>query len=110
LCRNCFLQRYAFGNDTVLSNGYSISVYAKGLGSVDLNKMERTWGNIFGDEDAKWEYTMGPMREKVPERDRKTYRLKYAEAQDRTLRQLYVWKGPEDHSVPDEVIELIWTR
>ncbi|KAH7021556.1 uncharacterized protein B0I36DRAFT_297300 [Microdochium trichocladiopsis] len=92
-CGNCFLQRFIFGNDTVLSNGYSITVYRKGVDSLDLNKIERTWGNVYAGEDPKYEYSMGPLRDRVPDSDHKTYYLKYTEVRADLMRQLYVWKG-----------------
>ncbi|KAH7027427.1 uncharacterized protein B0I36DRAFT_364629 [Microdochium trichocladiopsis] len=107
-CGNCFLQRFAFNNDTVLANGYSISFYPKGLGAIDLNKMERTWGNVYGEEDPKYGYTLGPLRDRVPDGEHKTYYLKYTEARQRVMRQLYVWKGLK--GAADEVVELVWTR
>ncbi|KAH7012726.1 uncharacterized protein B0I36DRAFT_399763 [Microdochium trichocladiopsis] len=109
-CGNCFLQRFIFGNDTVLSNGYSITVYPKGVDSLDLNKIERTWGNVYAGEDPKYEYSMGPPRDRVPDSDHKTYYLKYTEVRADLMRQLYVWKGVEDRGVPDEVVELVWRR
>ncbi|KAH7012171.1 uncharacterized protein B0I36DRAFT_426031 [Microdochium trichocladiopsis] len=109
-CGNCFLQRFIFGNDTVLSNGYSITVYRKGVDSLDLNKIERTWGNVYAGEDPKYEYSMGPLRDRVPDSDHKTYYLKYTEVRADLMRQLYVWKGVEDRGVPDEVVELVWRR
>ncbi|KAH7035844.1 uncharacterized protein B0I36DRAFT_406552 [Microdochium trichocladiopsis] len=106
----CFLQRFAFGSDTILSNGYSISIYANGLGSIDLAKMERTWGNAAGEEDLKWAYTMGPMRDRVPDDERKTYYLQYTEVVGQLMRQLYVRKGSGDTGSSDEVVELVWMR
>ncbi|KXJ89015.1 hypothetical protein Micbo1qcDRAFT_150237 [Microdochium bolleyi] len=109
-CGDCFLQRWAFGTDTVLSNGYSITVYADGLESIDFEKMERTWGNVYGAEDPKYGYTIGPTRDKLPDNKHKTYYLKHTELDGRArkMRQLYVWKGGE--GISDEVVELVWTR
>ncbi|KAH7012282.1 uncharacterized protein B0I36DRAFT_389729 [Microdochium trichocladiopsis] len=87
-CGNCFLQRFIFGNDTVLSNGYSITVYPKGVDSLDLNKIERTWGNVYAGKDPKYEYSMGPLRDRVPDSDHKTYYLKYTEVRADLMRQL----------------------
>ncbi|KAI1849161.1 hypothetical protein JX265_012795 [Neoarthrinium moseri] len=109
-CGSCFLQRWRFGHDTVLSNGYSIGVYSEGLDAIDLSKMERTWGQIYGDEDPRYEYILGSLRDKVGEDQRKTYHLKDTEIRRGTMRQLYLRKGDPKASQPDEVIELIWRR
>ena len=71
--------------------------------------MERTWRVVYPDEDPKFGYTLGEVRDRVADADRKTYYLKYTEARERTMRQLYIWRGPEGEGVPDEVIELMWT-
>ncbi|KXJ89014.1 hypothetical protein Micbo1qcDRAFT_177502 [Microdochium bolleyi] len=118
-CGECFLQRYTFGTDTVLSNGYSIGVYADGLASLDLAAMERTFNNKFNVDDPTFDYTMGPTRERLPDDKRKTYHLKYTEVVESGeeeagsfMRQLYVRKGSgeEEKDEPDEVVELVWRR
>ncbi|KAL9130142.1 MAG: hypothetical protein Q9175_007100, partial [Cornicularia normoerica] len=43
VCGECFLQRWQFEGDTVLSNGYSIAEYPKGITREELEKAEHTW-------------------------------------------------------------------
>lgn len=42
MCGGCFLQRFKFGSDTVLTNGYSIASYSNGTASIDLSQTEAT--------------------------------------------------------------------
>ncbi|CAM1511998.1 Fc.00g095110.m01.CDS01 [Cosmosporella sp. VM-42] len=41
-CGGCFLQRFRFGSDTVLTNGYSIAMYQGGTGNLDFDRIEGT--------------------------------------------------------------------
>ncbi|KAJ1326044.1 DUF604 domain-containing protein [Microdochium nivale] len=109
-CGDCFLQRWVFGTNTILSNGYSIGIYTDDVESMDLDKMEKTFDNIYGEEDPKYGYTLGPMRDRVPDHKRKTYYLKHTEVDGQIMRQLYVWKSDEASGLSDEVVELVWTR
>ncbi|RYP41988.1 hypothetical protein DL767_000619 [Monosporascus sp. MG133] len=63
-CGGCFLQRWRFGKDTVFSNGYSIVKYRHGLENLDLNKMEHTFGAVYGDVDPQYDFTIGPLRDR----------------------------------------------
>src|SRR5690606_23493440 len=60
-CGDCFLQRWRFGTDTVLANGYSVSVYPGGLDGLELDKTEETWG----ESGRAFEFSLGPMRPKM---------------------------------------------
>lgn len=108
-CGDCFLQRWRFNGDTILANGYSISVYEGGISDDDLGFMEGTW------EDAmSYEATMGKMRSRVEEGKKKSYRLVDAEEVDGNLRQVFVhhgrWDLDEDgeEEAMDEVVEIWW--
>jgi hypothetical protein len=90
---DCFLQRITFGEDTVLSIGYSIAIYRQGLANIDLDRMEKTWGQVYGDQDPQYDFVIGPPRDKVPDEDRKTYFLKATEVSNGVMKQLYLWKG-----------------
>lgn len=104
ICGECFLQRWVFGEDTVLSNGYSIAKYPKGL--PDLNKMEATWNNA---DSGDFDWSMGPLRAKVQKGDKKLYRLVDAvPTESGGLRQIFVFKGDKEKNENDEVIELVW--
>ncbi|ETS86871.1 hypothetical protein PFICI_00699 [Pestalotiopsis fici W106-1] len=109
-CGSCFLQRWLFGSNTLLSNGFSITLYPDGLDSIDLNKMERTWNQVYPDEDPHYEWVLGALRESVPNDQRISYFLRDTEVYNGTMRQLYLRERIEDSDLADEVIELIWRR
>ncbi|GAO19334.1 uncharacterized protein UV8b_05234 [Ustilaginoidea virens] len=110
-CGPCLFQRWRFGPDTVLANGYSIAVYSKGTADLQLDRMEATFLDSGAGQD--WEWSLGPMREKLPKSEKKSYLLIDAEVVGRHLRQVYVYR-PEPSSPPsedapkDEVVELWW--
>lgn len=117
-CGGCLFQRWRFGPDTILTNGYSISVYTKGTESLQLNRMETTWAS---DDGADWEWSLGPMRAKIPKGEKKSYQLVDAEIVGDNLRQVYVHRAEDNVFKPsnyinrteanapkDEVIELWW--
>ncbi|KAI0018796.1 hypothetical protein F4780DRAFT_749476 [Xylariomycetidae sp. FL0641] len=108
-CGDCFLQRWRFDDDTVLSNGYSISAYRPGvLDRLDLDKMELTFHQIDAGTDPRWEFTFGQVRDKVGDDDRRTFYLKASEIVGGVMRQLYVYKPSQGKGEPDEVVELVW--
>ena len=101
-CGDCLLQRWRFGDDTVLVNGYSASEYSDGLGAIDLSKTE---GTMNSPENYDWSH--GPMREKVDPSKKKTYYLVDASVVGSQLRQVYIHRG-QGEGVKDEVLELWW--
>jgi hypothetical protein len=103
VCGDCFLQRWRFGTDTVLSNGYSVAVYRDGHEKVDLMRMEGTWG----DTEGAFDHSIGPFRRKMEKGEKKSFKLLDAERVHGGFRQVYVWKDKE-RSRRDEVIELFW--
>jgi hypothetical protein len=111
-CGGCLLQRWRFGADTILSNGYSIAVYNQGIETLQLHRMETTWGG----DASSWEWSLGPMREKISEDRKKSYRLIDAEIVGDNLRQVYVHRakdavgsdGSHANTPKDEVVELWW--
>lgn len=112
-CGSCFLQRWVFGTDSVLSNGYSIVVYQPDvLKGIDLERTEHTWGNIYGDMNPEYDFSVGPLRDALNEGEKKSYVLIDAEISDdgRGLRQLYLFSGNREAGQIDEVVELMWTR
>ncbi|KAL2106534.1 hypothetical protein VUR80DRAFT_6574 [Thermomyces stellatus] len=104
-CGDCFLQRWRIGGDTVLSNGYSVSVYPGGLERLELERTEETWGESGG----AFEFSLGPLRPKLPKGAKKSHQLVHAEeVSPGVVRQVYVLKGNSRNHEPDEVAELFW--
>lgn len=69
ICDTCFLQRWQFGDDTILSNGYSISGYPTGSERMGLEKMEYTWVTpmvVEGSRNPGWDHYVGPLRPPIP--------------------------------------------
>ncbi|EHK17856.1 glycosyltransferase family 31 protein [Trichoderma virens Gv29-8] len=108
-CGDCFLQRWRFDGNSVLANGYSISVYEDGISQADLGLIEGTWEAAMG-----YEGTMGKMRDKLEGTKKKSYRLIDAEEVDGNLRQVFVHHGASDldydgeEEAMDEVVEIWW--
>ena len=70
--------------------------------------MEHTFGAVYGDVDPSYDFTIGPLRERLNDAERKRYHLKASDIKDGVMRQLYVWKGDRKTEILDEVVELIW--
>ena len=105
VCGECFLQRFQFGDDVVLTNGYSVAFYPKGHpNKVDMDKLEHTW-NI--NQDVK--HSLGPTRPRLElEVEKVQYSFLDAVATEAGVRQLYLHKGVEGQ--PDSVVELLWRQ
>ncbi|KAK5659209.1 hypothetical protein OQA88_1300 [Cercophora sp. LCS_1] len=116
VCGDCMLQRWRFGNDTILANGYSVAVYnPKVLQGLDLERVEGTWSHATRDYDPMY----GLLRDKVSREDKKSYVLRDSVVQvgldgNEVFRQVYVYRADEaayDQETPsgiDEVVELVW--
>ncbi|KAL6862492.1 hypothetical protein ACO1O0_002725 [Amphichorda felina] len=100
-CGGCFLQRWRFGGDTVLANGYSVAVYRGGIAHEDLNTTEATFDNAH-----LYDWAYGPLRARVDGGAKKSFILVDAERFGQAVRQVYVHRGGE--SARDEVLELWW--
>lgn len=68
ICGNCFLQRWQFGKEMVLTNGYSIALYPKGsLKNGDMDKMEETWDELLhvqGSINRGIDHSLGPKKDR----------------------------------------------
>ncbi|KAK8091459.1 glycosyltransferase family 31 protein [Apiospora hydei] len=107
LCGDCFLQRWRFGTDEVLSNGYSIAKYRDGLEELDLNFMEKTASNL----NNGFDFSIGPFRPLIHPDAKKSFLFEDASIDDKgVLRQLYVWRGNAEIGEMDEVVELVWKK
>ena len=90
ICDSCFLQRWQFPNELLLSNGFSITSYPQGhlsgqkpggmLGTgiqvgatevVNLDEMEHTWG-----DDINIQHSLAPVRSKMEDGEA-TLKLSY---------------------------------
>ncbi|AEO60093.1 glycosyltransferase family 31 protein [Thermothelomyces thermophilus ATCC 42464] len=110
VCGDCFLQRWRFGTDTLLANGYSISVYRDGIDKIDLDRMEST----FDEADGRFDFIYGPFRPRLPDDKKKSYQLEAVDGgfgKGEKFRQLYVHRSKRDEAntqAVDEVVELVW--
>ena len=112
VCKGCFLRRWQFGTDTILSNGFSISFYPKGgLKNMNADMMEDTWDPTPPVEfsvNRGTDHSFGPTRPKLVLDDEKIqYRLIASAAVDGGVRQAYHHAGTDGDI--DSIIELFWT-
>lgn len=117
VCDRCYLQRWQFGNDTILSNGYSISTYPRGAikttkkKPLRLDKMEYTWVTPVKVESKSkgWDHYLGPLRPSLKLEDEKIpYRFLAGVKADGGVRQYHRHLGKEGDM--DTVIELFWIQ
>lgn len=112
ICGDCFLQRWQFGSDMLLVNGFSISTYPKGgVKQLDLAKMEETWDHpsiVEGSVIVNGvDHSLGPTRPKLDlEQEKIQYRLLDSAIVDGAVRQIYFRKGADGDQ--DTVLELVW--
>jgi len=116
VCGDCFLQRWQFEGDVVLSNGYSIAEYPTGawneLATKDhLRRPESTWleaGIVEGSNNAGWDHYVGPVRPALTlEEEKIQYKFLDAAAVDGGVRQFYIHLGLDGDF--DTLLELFWT-
>ena len=114
VCGDCFLQRWQFGSDTILSNGFSISTYqnqnvlAELVKYKEIDKIEDTF---LPTREVKsfmkgYEHSIGPLRPKVEGKIQ--YKLLDAKQEDGGVRQYYIYRSLDKE--PDIVYEIFWTR
>ena len=111
VCGDCFLQRWQFGKNMILSNGYSIAEYPKGnLKKINMDEMEETWGPLTvveGSNNGGVDHSLAPIRPKtVLDEEKVQYRLFASAAVDGGVRQAYLHKGVNGDI--DGVYELFW--
>jgi hypothetical protein len=83
ICDSCFLQRWQFSNDMVLTNGFSIAHYPEGhltgdspkiMGDdpeqINLEQMEKTW-----EHDMNVIHSLAPLRKQLTEPAKIGYKL-----------------------------------
>ncbi len=68
ICHDCFLQRWSFDDDLILSNGFSISQYPKqSRKGANMERMEQTWAEVAsveGSNNRGVEHSFGRTRPK----------------------------------------------
>ncbi|KAL8824832.1 MAG: hypothetical protein Q9170_008025 [Blastenia crenularia] len=114
ICGDCFLQRWQFGKDIVLSNGFSIAQYPEGehAKGVDFLKAETTWESRTVDESVNpgTSHSMSPSRPSLELDTQKIqHRLVESATVDGIVRQTYVHKA-KDGNETDTVLVLYWRR
>ncbi len=111
ICGDCFLQRWRFRGDHVLSNGYSIAAYPKGISDEDLGRPEHTWlgpRHVPDTLNPGYVHSIGSIREPlVLEEEKIQYMFLDAEVVDGGTRQYYLHKGVGDDM--DTLVELFWS-
>ncbi|KAI4245603.1 MAG: hypothetical protein L6R40_002404 [Gallowayella cf. fulva] len=115
ICGDCFLQRWQFGEDTVLSNGFSIAVYPEGglANGLDFSKAEETWESHTVDESVNpgTAHSMSPARPRLAlDKQKIQYRLLESAYVDGAVRQSYIHKGKEGTDEMDTLLVLYWRR
>ena len=108
VCGECFLQRWQFGDEMVLVNGFSIAVYPQGHlkanheHAIDVERMEETWNS-----NMNVRHSLGPARERLKlDEEKIQYTFLDSIPADGGVRQLYLHKGVGDDM--DTVLELFW--
>lgn len=111
VCGDCFLQRWQFGSETVLTNGYSLALYPKGdLKGTDMERMEETWDEVPPVENSfnrGTDHSLGPTRRKlILEREKVQYLLIDSAVTEGGVRQSYLHPGVDGDI--DSLLELFW--
>ena len=108
VCGECFLQRWQFGDDILLTNAFSITTYPKGHlrsgdpNEVDMDKLEQTWNS-----NVNMRHSLGPTRARlVLEEEKIQYSFLNATVSDGGVRQLYFHKGINGEL--DTMLQLFW--
>lgn len=110
VCGECFLQRWRFGDDTVLSNGYSIATYPGGIADADLKRPEHTWEGPRPVPDTfnpGYVHSIGALREPLQlGKEKVQYLFLDAEVVAGGVRQYYLNRGAGEEL--DKLVELFW--
>lgn len=113
ICGECFLQRWQFGEDMVLANGYSISVYPQGdLQKEKFEWIEYTWSEVStvdGSNNRGVDHSLGPTRSKLELNEQKIqYKLINSAPVEGGVRQSYLHRGIDGDI--DSLVEIFWLR
>ncbi|CZR59552.1 uncharacterized protein PAC_09446 [Phialocephala subalpina] len=117
----CFLQRFQTKDNFIISNGYSVAQYPKGI-NFNVHQMERTFKPAPDDYGWNLDFMLGPGRKSLAYTGRKVaWELKEARVQeDGSVLQTYVrklddrrWSYQEGNNwyrmmEKDGIVELVW--
>ena len=111
VCGDCFLQRWQFGPEMVLTNGYSLALYRNGrLKGIDLERIEETWAEVPPVENSfnrGTDHSLGPTRRKMTLNEEKIqYVLIDSAVTEGVVRQSYLHRGMDGDI--DSLLELFW--
>lgn len=115
---DCTLQRFQTADDFVISNGFSIAYYPRGI-DFDLGQVEATFHAAPEDQGWNFDFVLGPRRQSLHKSGRKiSWDLQEATVnEDGSVSQVYVrkhddwrWKNPDGTPMTerDGIIELVW--
>ncbi|KAE9377680.1 glycosyltransferase family 31 protein [Stipitochalara longipes BDJ] len=118
---DCFLQRFQTKDNYIISNGFSVAHYPKGI-DFNVHQMERTFGAAPDDYGWNLDFMLGPGRKSLLTTGRKAaWELKESRVEENgSVRQTYIRKGDDRRWTfemggqgwkmfdKDGVLELIW--
>jgi hypothetical protein len=119
LCgEDCTLQRFQTRDDFIISNGFSVAFYPKGI-DFNLQQLERTFRPLPEDKGWNLDYMFGPQRPSLANTGRKiSWDLQEATVnEDGSVTQIYIRKHADERwtlankqpmSKMDGVMELVW--
>jgi hypothetical protein len=119
LCgEDCTLQRFKTKDNYVISNGFSVAYYPKGI-DFNFNQLERTFHPAPEDKGWNLDYMFGPQRPSLHKTGRKmSWDGQEAVVNaDGSVSQIYVrkgndvrWTSPDGEPMNkiDGIIELVW--
>ncbi|KAJ9143309.1 Glycosyltransferase family 31 protein [Pleurostoma richardsiae] len=120
LCgEDCTMQRFRTADDFVISAGYSVARYPRGVDEIDFGQFERTFGALPEDKGWNLDFMLGPQRRSLHGTGRKiSWELQESRVnEDGTVGQVYVRKAKDNRwkdqdgkpmSDVDGVIEMVW--
>jgi hypothetical protein len=114
---DCYLQRFVSNDDFIISNGFSIAYYPRGI-QFDVNQVERTFSAAPEDFGYNLDFMLGPQRQSLTKTGRKVaWELKEStELGGGSVLQSYIRKATDNRWTEngrplfdkDGVLELVW--